>query len=59
VFSDRCQLAASTLGPEPCPFRSKLDFFMPTLDNAYARVSDFEAMEAELKATRQHLHAHP
>lgn len=32
---------------------------MPTLDNAYARVSDFEAMEAELKATRQHLHAHP
>ncbi|MGO7382862.1 M20 aminoacylase family protein [Rhizobium ruizarguesonis] len=32
---------------------------MPTLDNAYARLSDFEAMEAELKATRQHLHAHP
>lgn len=32
---------------------------MPTLDNAYARVSDFEAMEAELKATRQYLHAHP
>ncbi|RCS22691.1 amidohydrolase [Phyllobacterium salinisoli] len=28
-------------------------------DNQYARVSDFEPMEAELKATRQHLHAHP
>ncbi|MDO1582771.1 M20 aminoacylase family protein [Rhizobium oryzicola] len=28
-------------------------------DNQFARVSDFEAMEAELKATRQYLHAHP
>ncbi len=28
-------------------------------DNQYARVSDFEAMEAELTATRQYLHAHP
>ncbi|MGO4319573.1 amidohydrolase, partial [Agrobacterium sp. MCAB5] len=32
---------------------------MPSQDNLYARVSDFEAMEAELKTTRQHLHAHP
>ncbi len=28
-------------------------------DNHYARVSDFEPMEAELKATRQYLHANP
>ena len=28
-------------------------------DNQYARVSDFEPMEAELKATRQYLHANP
>ncbi|MCL6654578.1 amidohydrolase [Agrobacterium rubi] len=28
-------------------------------DNQYARVSDFEPMEAEMKATRQYLHAHP
>ncbi|WP_420963588.1 M20 aminoacylase family protein [Brucella sp. IR073] len=28
-------------------------------DNQYARVSDFEPMEAELRATRQYLHAHP
>jgi hippurate hydrolase len=28
-------------------------------DNLYARVADFDAMEAELKATRHHLHAHP
>ncbi len=32
---------------------------MPSQDNLYARVSDFTDMEAELKATRQHLHAHP
>ncbi|MEB2844103.1 amidohydrolase [Rhizobiales bacterium RZME27] len=32
---------------------------MPTQDNLYARVADFDAMEAELKATRQHLHANP
>jgi hippurate hydrolase len=32
---------------------------MPSQDNLYARVSDFEAMEADLKATRHHLHAHP
>ncbi|MFL5009713.1 M20 aminoacylase family protein [Rhizobium sp.] len=32
---------------------------MPTLDNAYARLSDFEATEAELRATRHYLHAHP
>jgi hippurate hydrolase len=32
---------------------------MPSQDNLYARVSDFADMEAELKATRQHLHAHP
>jgi hippurate hydrolase len=32
---------------------------MPSQDNLYARVADFEAMEAELKATRQYLHAHP
>ena len=32
---------------------------MPSQDNLYARVSDFDAMEAELKATRQYLHAHP
>ncbi len=28
-------------------------------DNQYARVSDFEPMEVEMKATRQYLHAHP
>ncbi|NTE87936.1 M20 aminoacylase family protein [Agrobacterium rubi] len=28
-------------------------------DNQYARVSDFEPMEAEMRATRQYLHAHP
>lgn len=28
-------------------------------DNQYARVSDFEPMEAALKATRQYLHANP
>jgi hippurate hydrolase len=32
---------------------------MPSQDNLYARVSDFDAMEADLKATRHHLHAHP
>ena len=32
---------------------------MPSQDNLYARVSHFADMEAELKATRQHLHAHP
>lgn len=32
---------------------------MTVLDNAYARVSDFAAMEAELKETRHHLHANP
>lgn len=32
---------------------------MPTFDNAYARLSDFDDMEAELKETRQHLHANP
>ncbi|RWX81322.1 amidohydrolase [Neorhizobium lilium] len=32
---------------------------MPAQDNLYARVSDFDAMEAELKATRHHLHANP
>lgn len=32
---------------------------MPSQDNLYARVADFDSMEAELKATRQHLHAHP
>jgi len=32
---------------------------MPSQDNLYARVSDFDAMEAELKATRHHLHANP
>ncbi len=32
---------------------------MPSQDNLYARVSDFDAMEADLKATRQYLHAHP
>jgi len=32
---------------------------MTTQDNLYARVADFDAMEAELKATRQHLHANP
>lgn len=32
---------------------------MPSQDNLYARVSDFEAMEADLKATRHHLHANP
>ncbi|AXV17598.1 amidohydrolase (plasmid) [Neorhizobium sp. SOG26] len=32
---------------------------MPAQDNLYARVSDFDTMEAELKATRQHLHSHP
>ncbi|WP_337269586.1 M20 aminoacylase family protein [Oryzifoliimicrobium ureilyticus] len=28
-------------------------------DNQFARVSDFDAMEAELKQTRHYLHAHP
>ena len=28
-------------------------------DNLYARISDFDAMEADLKATRQYLHANP
>jgi hippurate hydrolase len=32
---------------------------MPEQDNLYARVSDFDAMEADLKATRQYLHSHP
>jgi hippurate hydrolase len=32
---------------------------MPSQDNLYARVSDFDAMEADLKATRQYLHANP
>lgn len=32
---------------------------MHSLENSYARLSDFDAMEAELKAIRQHLHAHP
>jgi hippurate hydrolase len=32
---------------------------MPSQDNLHARVADFEAMEADLKATRQHLHANP
>ena len=32
---------------------------MPSQDNLYARVTDFDAMEADLKATRQHLHANP
>ncbi|CDN51864.1 M20 aminoacylase family protein [Neorhizobium galegae] len=32
---------------------------MPSQDNLYARIADFDSMEAELKATRQHLHAHP
>jgi hippurate hydrolase len=32
---------------------------MPSQDNLYARVSDFDSMEADLKATRHHLHAHP
>ncbi len=32
---------------------------MPPQDNLYARVSDFEAKEAELKEIRQYLHAHP
>lgn len=32
---------------------------MHSLDNSYARLSDFDAMEAELKAIRQHLHTHP
>lgn len=32
---------------------------MPSQDNLYARISDFDAMEAELKATRHHLHANP
>lgn len=32
---------------------------MSTHDNLYARVADFDAMEAELKAIRRHLHAHP
>jgi hippurate hydrolase len=30
-----------------------------TRDNAFARISDFEKMEAELVAIRQHLHANP
>ncbi|CDM61931.1 hypothetical protein LPU83_pLPU83d_0560 (plasmid) [Rhizobium favelukesii] len=29
------------------------------LDNDFARLSDFEPMEAELTAIRRHLHAHP
>ena len=28
-------------------------------DNVFARVSDFEAMEADLTSIRQHLHANP
>lgn len=32
---------------------------MSVLDNSYARVSDFEAVEEEMRATRQYLHAHP
>lgn len=32
---------------------------MPSQDNLYARIADFDSTEAELKATRQHLHAHP
>lgn len=32
---------------------------MSSQDNLYARVSDFDAMEADLKATRQYLHANP
>lgn len=32
---------------------------MPSQDNLYARVTDFDAMEVDLKATRQHLHANP
>ena len=32
---------------------------MPALDNSFARVSDFEAMEADLRATRRYLHANP
>ena len=30
-----------------------------SLDNDFARLSDFEPMEAELTAIRRHLHAHP
>ncbi|MBB3962420.1 M20 aminoacylase family protein [Rhizobium metallidurans] len=30
-----------------------------TIDNDFARLSDFEPMDAELRAIRQHLHAHP
>lgn len=30
-----------------------------SLDNDFARLSDFEPMEAELTAVRRHLHAHP
>ncbi len=32
---------------------------MPSQDNLYARVADFETKEAELKEIRQYLHAHP
>jgi len=32
---------------------------MSVSDNIYARLSDFEAMETELKETRHYLHAHP
>lgn len=32
---------------------------MHSLENSYARLSDFDAMEAELKAIRQHLHTNP
>ncbi|WP_320197666.1 M20 aminoacylase family protein [Agrobacterium sp. rho-13.3] len=32
---------------------------MTVLDNAYARVSDFDDVKAELTQTRQHLHANP
>src|SRR6478736_9045813 len=32
---------------------------MSALDNSFARVSDFEAMEADLRATRRYLHANP
>ncbi|MDM9624893.1 M20 aminoacylase family protein [Rhizobium sp. S152] len=30
-----------------------------TIDNDFARLSDFEPKDAELRAIRQHLHAHP
>ncbi|GHC70152.1 M20 aminoacylase family protein [Limoniibacter endophyticus] len=32
---------------------------MSSLDNAYARLSDFDEIETELKEIRHHLHAHP